>query len=267
MDELKITIIQSDLVWEDAASNIKLFSDKLSKISKSETVIIVLPEMFSSGFTMNTEKCFQTMDGEVVNWMKNISVEKQAVICGSLIIKENHKFYNRFIWAQPDGKLVTYDKNHLFRLSDEHLNFEPGNKRIIINYKGWNICPMICFDLRFPIYCRQKFNDFETYRGEYDLLLFVASWPKTRILAWQTLLQARAIENQAYVVGANRVGVDGNQAEHNGASTIINPLGEVINSFTDFEQIFTTTLSLPKLIKIRRAYQFWQNADEFILKK
>ncbi|MFM2224243.1 MAG: hypothetical protein RJA07_445 [Bacteroidota bacterium] len=265
-NELNITIIQSYLHWQNEDANLKMWNEKINAIKINSTHIIVLPEMFSSGFTMNAAQCHQTMDGKIVQWMKQKSVEKQAAICGSLIIKENENFYNRLIWIEPDGKILQYDKHHLFRLSDEQKTYTAGNSRLIINYKGWNICAMVCYDLRFPVWCRQQIADETTYRGEYDILLFVANWPERRNTAWKNLLQTRAIENQCYVIAANRVGNDGNNIYHCGNSSIISPLGEIIQQVNEDEILIQQNLSLDELIKIRRTYQFWKDADNFEIK-
>ncbi|MEY2830220.1 MAG: hypothetical protein RIQ33_2078 [Bacteroidota bacterium] len=266
-NELRITIVQTTLHWKSYDANIKMLDEKLASISAETTDIIVLPEMFTSGFTMDAEKCFETMNGKVVDWMKLKSKALQCAICGSLIIYENEKYYNRLIWMEPSGLSYTYDKAHLFRLSDEHKTYTKGTQKLIINYKGWNICPMICYDIRFPIWCRQQFSNSETYRGQFDILLFVANWPERRNIAWKNLLQSRAIENQCYVVGANRVGFDGNEIYHSGDSSIINPLGEIMEQVSNDDIIIQQKIVLDELIKIRRTYQFWQDADEFEIVK
>jgi omega-amidase len=266
-NELRISIVQSTIHWKNCEANLKMFDEKLALILPETTDIIVLPEMFTSGFTMDANDCFETMNGKVVSWMKAKSIEKQSAICGSIIICENEKYYNRLIWVEPNGLSYMYDKAHLFRLSDEHKTYTKGNEKLIINYKGWNICPMICYDLRFPVWCRQQFSNSETYRGEFDILLFVANWPERRNIAWKNLLQSRAIENQCYVIGANRVGEDGNKIYHSGDSSIINPLGEIVKQVADEDKIIQQNLLMDELIKIRRAYQFWQDADEFEITK
>jgi omega-amidase len=258
---LHITLLQANLFWQNEAANLNLFSTQLQNIKANQTDIIVLPEMFTSAFTMDAETCYQTMQGKAINWMKQISGDKKAAVCGSLIIKENEKFFNRFVWVQPDGTMHTYDKHHLFRLSNEHKTYTAGTNRIIIQYKDWNICPLICYDIRFPVWCRQQSYNADTFLGEYDILLIVANWPERRNLAWKTLLQARAIENQCFVIATNRVGEDGNGIYHSGDSSIINAMGEILQQVSHDEKIIQQTIEADELIKYRRTYQFWKDAD------
>ncbi len=262
---LKVTVIQSNLHWENISANLKMFDEKISSIKKEETDMIVLPEMFTTGFTMNATNCFETMNGKAIEWMKEKSIQTNAAICGSLIIKENEQFFNRLIWMQPGGNLFSYDKHHLFRLSNEHKTYTSGNQRQVIDCKGWRINLSVCYDLRFPVWTRQQFFSDENYRGEYDVLLYVANWPERRNTAWKALLQARAIENQCYVIGANRVGDDGNNIYHSGDSSIISPSGEIMICESNDEKIIFAELSMEELIAFRRTYQFWKDADNFDL--
>jgi omega-amidase len=271
---LKVAIIQSNLHWENISANLKMFDEKISAIKKEETDVIILPEMFTTGFTMNAANCFETMNGKAMEWMKEKATQTNAAICGSLIIKENEQYFNRLIWMQTDGNLFTYDKHHLFRLSNEHKTYTAGNQRQIVDWKGWKINLNVCYDLRFPVWSRQKKaspnlskgeEEIQNYRGEYDALLYVANWPERRNTAWKALLQARAIENQCYVIGANRVGDDGNKIYHSGDSSIISPSGEIIARATNEEKIISAELSIDELIAFRRTYQFWKDADEFNL--
>ncbi len=206
---LKITIIQSELVWENSAQNRQVFLEKIKSISEVVDLII-LPEMFTTGFTMNPEKVAETMDGETIHWLKYLAKEKNTAITGSLIIKEGNKYYNRLVFVHPTGEIKTYDKRHTFTLAGEDKIYTAGNKKLIVAYKGWKICPMICYDLRFPVWSRNT--------DDYNLLIYVANWPKPRITAWSTLLKARAIENMSYVVGVNRIGADDNGHEYSGNS-------------------------------------------------
>jgi len=267
-EQLRISIIQSNLYWESIADNLKMFEEKISSIKEIDAIF--LPEMFTTGFTMNAANCYETMDGKAFHWMKEKAQQTNAAICGSLIIKENEQYFNRLIWMQPDGNFSTYDKHHLFRLSNEHKTYTAGKQRLIVDCKGWKLNLMVCYDLRFPVWSRQqsqlnKKSVENNYRGEYDVLVYVANWPQRRSLAWKALLQARAIENQCYVVGVNRVGEDANKIYHSGESSIIHPSGEMIFQQAAEEKIFTTNLSAEDLIAFRRTYQFWQDADDFSL--
>jgi predicted amidohydrolase len=265
-DELKTTIVQTNIDWENRQPNIEMLNKKIETIQLNSTNIIVLPEMFTSGFTMNAQSCAETLEGETVQWMKKVAHEKNACVCGSLIINKNGKYFNCLVWMQPDGNFKTYDKHHLFRLANEQNTYQPGINKLIVECNGWRICPMICYDLRFPVWCRQTSFTEHDYRGEYDVLLFVANWPERRNTAWKALLQARSIENQCYVIGVNRVGDDGNKIYHSGDSSIFNALGETLFQMPHQEIVHTQTLSADDLIKTRRTYQFWKDADNFLVK-
>jgi len=212
--------------------------------------------MFTTGFTMNAAALAEPMDGKSMQWMHKIAVKYEAVVTGSLIIKENNKFYNRLIWMRPDGSHEHYDKRHLFALGKEHETYTAGDKRIIVELNGWKICPVICYDLRFPVWLRNV-------GGEYDLLLIVANWPERRALHWRTLIPARAIENQAYVVAVNRVGHDGDEVYHSGDSNCIDPNGKVIYYKRDEEDMYTFSIVGDEIEKIRRAMPFLKDADVF----
>src|SRR5215469_13860177 len=201
MSTLTITGIQTNLHWEDKKANLQMFEEKISSISQP-TEIVVLPEMFSTGFSMKPEKLAETMDGETVQWMKRVSAEKKIILTGSLIIEDNKKYFNRLIWMLPNGQVGYYDKRHLFAYGEEDQHFTAGNKRLIASVKGWKINLLVCYDLRFPIWARQTPAPAgeDGTSAEYDLLIYVANWPERRNHAWKTLLQARAIENQCYVV-------------------------------------------------------------------
>jgi predicted amidohydrolase len=261
-DNLNIATIQSNLIWENPVANRAQLEAKILSHT-SEVDVFVLPEMFTTGFTMNASQYAETLHGTTVEWMKDLSIKVNAAICGSIIITENERFYNTLIWVEPSGSMHTYSKKHLFRLSDEHLTYSAGENNILIQYKGWNIRPIICYDLRFPVWCRNRVHPTELYRGEYDVLLVVANWPERRALPWKTLTQARAIENLCYVVACNRVGEDANTIYHSGDSAIINPLGEKLAEASHEETMLHAELSMEKLIQIRRTYQFWRDADEF----
>jgi predicted amidohydrolase len=266
MSSLTITLIQTKLHWENKKANLKMLQQKIESI-KEKTEIVILPEMFSTGFSMKPEILAEKMDGETVQWMKKIAAEKKIILTGSVIIVEDGKYYNRLIWMLPNGEFGIYDKRHLFAFADEHTHYTAGNKKLIASVKGWKINLQICYDLRFPVWTRQS----PPSLGEagmwlqYDLLINVANWPDKRRLAWKTLLRARAIENQCFVVGVNRVGEDGNKIFYNGDSAVIDPLGEIIHYKNTVEDIFTCTLQKEKLTEIRNQFPFWRDADLFTI--
>jgi len=242
-----------------------MFTNKVDSI-KEKTQIIVLPEMFSTGFTMRPEVFAETMNGETVGWLRKTAIAKRVILTGSIIIHENDEYYNRLIWMLPNGEHTYYDKRHLFAYGNEHLHFNAGNKRLIAAVKGWKINLQVCYDLRFPVWARQSPLPPREGKGlhfEYDLLIYVANWPQSRIHAWKTLLRARAIENQCYVAGVNRVGYDGNGIYYSGDSTIIDPLGEILYGKESEEDVFTYTFEKEKLNAVREKFPFWQDADLF----
>ena len=258
MATLTISIIQTFIFWEDVDKNLKMLEEKINSLS-GKIEVVVLPEMFSTGFSMNPENIAETMDGKAIEWLKNISSEKRLLLTGSLIIKEDNKFFNRLIWMQPDKNFYYYDKRHLFAYAGENEKYNPGNKRLIVSVKGFKINLLICYDLRFPVWSRQTKGN----SPEFDILIFVANWPSKRINAWRSLLIARAIENQCYVVGVNRVGKDGNDIEYNGDSMLVDPLGNVIYEMKDTEEIFTFTLDYNELETVRSQFPFLKDADDF----
>lgn len=268
MSTLTITTVQADLQWEDKAANLQSFEEKIGGI-RENTEVIVLPEMFSTGFSMKPEALAEKMDGPTMTWMKKIAAQKRVILTGSLIIEEEGNYFNRLIWMLPDGRYGYYDKRHRFAYAGENEHYMAGHKRLIASVKGWRIHLLVCYDLRFPVWSRQAplpqnlpERDFEE-ELEYDLLIYVANWPERRSHAWKTLLQARAIENQSYVVGVNRVGNDGNNIYHSGDSMIVDPLGEVLYHGSREEAIFTYTLRKEKLEEIRTRFPFWRDADDF----
>jgi omega-amidase len=256
---LSLTLIQTPLFWEDKGANLSMLSQKINSIDVY-TEIIVLPEMFNTGFSMQPEKFAETMDGPTIEWMRNLAVEKKVIITGSLIIVDNEKYYNRLIWMLPNGQLGYYDKRHLFAYAGEDKNYTPGNKRLIASVKGWKINLQICYDLRFPVWARQGQN-FDS--PEYDILLLVANWPEKRSHAWKTLLTARAIENQCFTVGVNRIGLDGNGIMHSGDSMVVGAVGEVLYHCSGNEDVFTITLQKEDLIHTREQFPFWKDGDIF----
>ena len=256
-DTLKIAFIQSDLVWEDPKQNRQNFKEKIETLS-TPIDLILLPEMFTTGFTMNASEFAETMDGKSVLWMQKRAAEKNCAIAGSLIIKENNKFYNRLIFAHPEGKIETYDKRHTFTLAGEDKVYTAGTSKLIIDFKGWKICPLICYDLRFPVWARNTEN--------YDVLLYVANWPKPRILAWDTLLMARAIENMCYCIGVNRVGTDKLDNEYCGHSATYDILGNNITPIRpNKEHTEIVTLERNHINFYRNKLKFLNDKDNFNL--
>ena len=260
MSSLQFTLIQSDLFWEDKEANLAMFSEKINAIQQP-TEIIILPEMFTTGFSMQPEKWAETMDGPTVDWMRRWSIEKKAVITGSIIIEEDENYYNRLIWMLPNGQLGYYDKRHLFGFAGEEQKYTSGNKRLIASVKGWRINLQICYDLRFPVWTRQQID--KELGKEYDVLLFVANWPEKRNHAWKTLLSARSIENQCFTIGLNRVGVDGNNIVHSGDSMVVGPLGEILYHCAYEEDVFHITLQKEEINNTRNKYPFWKDGDDF----
>ncbi len=264
MNDLKITIIQSNLHWENMDANLKMFSEKISSI-KEDTDLIVLPEMFSTGFTMNNKSMAESMKGRTVAWMKRMAKEKKCAITGSVIIEEKKKYYNRLFFMLPDGEYKTYDKRHLFRYAHEQNYYTAGKKKLIVELKNWKICPIICYDLRFPVWIRNKIlRQKAKGKSEYDILLVVANWPERRNHPWKTLLMARAMENQVYVAGINRVGDDGNNIYHSGDSAVLNFKGEIISTTKPHEEsIETIAISKKELDEWRKTFPAWMDADKF----
>lgn len=260
MPQLTITTIQTNIKWEDKTSNLLMLEEKINGLYQ-KTEVVVLPEMFSTGFSMRPEMLAEKMDGHTIQWMKKLSVENRLILTGSLIIEEENKYYNRLIWMMPNGEYGYYDKRHLFAFGKEDLHYSKGNKRLITSVKGWKLNLQVCYDLRFPAWARQSPDENSLY--EYDVLVYVANWPERRSHAWKTLLCARAIENQCYVVGVNRVGNDGNDISHNGNTLVIDPLGEVLYHMADEEDIFTIGLQKDRLDEVRTKFPFQKDADHF----
>lgn len=253
MQDLNVTIIQTALEWQRIDANIDKMDQKIDRI-EADTDVIILPEMFSTGFSMEAARLAETMEGKAVTWLRRKAAEVRKDIAGSLMIRENERFFNRLVWAKPDGRLATYDKKHLFAYAGEDKVYSPGHRAITVELKGWRIRPFICYDLRFPIWCRNL-------DLAYDLAVFVANWPHKRSPHWRALLRARAIENQAYVVGLNRVGEDGNGFAHSGDSAVIDPLGGVLFEKSWEECIHTATLQRRLLEDYRSQFPAWRDAD------
>ena len=256
MNNLRITIVQSSLYWEEVAANLEMFEVQLRTLETTD--IIILPETFTTGFSMNAEHIAEPMDGLAMEWLAVQAMQHQAVITGSFIAKDQGKFYNRLVWMRPDGSFETYDKHHLFTLAGEHLAYTPGHKKLITEWKGWKICPMVCYDLRFPVWSRNM--------EDYDLLFYIANWPKARAHHWKTLLMARAIENQCYVAGINRVGEDGKGFIYSGDSSVIDYSGKSYYQISEEEGVLTTELSYDELHAFRAKLNFLADRDEVEIK-
>ncbi|CAN5790089.1 amidohydrolase [soil metagenome] len=264
MSTLTISTIQTALHWENKSANLQMLEEKISSLYQ-KTEIVVLPEMFSTGFSMKAELLAETMDGPTLQWMKKMSADNRVVLTGSLIVEEDKKYYNRLIWMMPNGEYGYYDKRHLFAYGGEDRYYSAGNKRLIASVKGWKLNLQVCYDLRFPVWARQSPSKNEDSSYEYDVLMYVANWPERRSHAWKTLLCARAIENQCYVVGVNRIGKDGNDIYHSGNSLVIDPLGEVLYHMADEEDIFTITLQKERLDEVRTKFPFLKDGDGFVI--
>lgn len=257
---LRLTLIQTQLHWEDKDANLKMLEEKINAVPSSKQIVI-LPEMFNTGFSMKPEQFAEKMDGPTLQWMKRIAAAKKLILTGSLMIEEDQKYFNRLIWMLPNGQFGVYDKRHLFAYGEEDKHYSAGNQRLIASVNGWKINLMVCYDLRFPVWSRQQFDEERNF--EYDVLVYVANWPERRNTAWKTLLQARAIENQCYVVGVNRVGNDGNNIYHSGDSMVIDALGKILYHKVDEEDIFSIELGEKPLKEVREKFQFWRDADDF----
>lgn len=268
MSNLLISLIQTALHWEDKTANLDMLQKKIAGIP-DKTELIILPEMFSTGFSMNKESLAETMDGHTVEWMRKIAAKKGAIITGSMIARDDtsgeDRFYNRLIWMLPTGEFAYYDKRHLFAYGKEDQHYSAGKKRLIASVNGWKINLQICYDLRFPVWLRQSDTKEPKTAPEYELLIIVANWPSARSMAWRTLLQARAIENQCYVIGVNRTGSDGKGLEYDGESMVLGPLGEPIKILSKEEEIFSLTLDREKLEELRLKFPFWHDADTFFI--
>lgn len=253
---LRVTVIQSALAWQDPAANRHRMATHFRGLV-GHTDLVVLPEMFSTGFTMDADAMAETMDGPTVGWMREEAAALGCVITGSLIVREDGRHFNRLVWARPDGTLAHYDKRHLFRMAQEQHHYAAGERRLVVELKGWRICPLVCYDLRFPVWSRN--------RGDYDLLVYVANWPARRAHAWSSLLRARAIENLSYVVGVNRIGTDGNGASYAGDSVVLDCLGRSLSSEGGGDRVETTVLDLESLRTWRESFPAHLDADAFEL--
>ncbi len=263
MSNIKVTLIQSPIHWENPAANRQMFEEKINQIT-DPTEIVVLPEVFTTGFTMEPAALAEPHMGETFQWMKRIAANKNIVLVGSFATEENGKYYNRLIWMQPNGKHYQYDKKHLFTHAGESRNFTHGSERVIVEYKGWKFLLLICYDLRFPVWSK---NNYSPEKGfDYDCIINIANWPTTRSHHWRVLLMARAIENQAYMIGVNRIGIDGNNNDHSGDSALISPLGDNFSNFMPWDEK-TETIPMPKcqLDDYRNKFKFASDWDTFQL--
>ncbi len=254
MRDLKVSLVQAATHWHDPLANMRMYAQRIESLAGS-TDVIVLPETLLSGFTREARANAEDMDGEGVAWMREMARRADAAVTGSLVIAENDAIYNRLIWATPEGGLAWYDKRHLFRMAGEHNRYAGGDRRLVVEWRGWRICPLVCYDLRFPVWCRN--------REDYDLLLFVANWPRARRHAWRSLLVARAIENLSWVVGVNRIGRDGNDVDYAGDSLVVDPLGEIIADLEDADHSVTCPLSAARLLEHRERFPAHLDADHF----
>lgn len=258
MKPLSFAALQFDISWENKTENLTYLSQTIGELPKEDRVVL-LPEMFSTGFSMNKQLA-ETMDGDTIHWMRSTAKQEGRIICGTVMIAEHSQFFNRLIWMLPNGQFHYYDKRHLFAYGAENTVFSPGNKRLIVQANGWKFCLMVCYDLRFPVWCRQQILE------PFDVLVFLANWPERRSHAWRTLLQARAIENQCYVIGVNRVGTDGQDVLHSGESMIVNPLGIILNEGESGKNTsLRACLDPTEPAATRNQFPFLKDADRFLL--
>lgn len=250
---MRISLLQSSLVWEDIPANLAAFEQRISSLP--DTDLIVLPEMFSTGFTMQPNRVAEPMDGQTVNWMKAMAAKTGAALCGSAVIEVGGKYFNRCLFVHPTGEVIHYDKRHLFTLAGEDKAFTAGKEKFIIEYKGFRICPLVCYDLRFPVFSRNV--------EAYDLLIYVANWPEPRVSAWDALLKARAIENMSFVAGVNRVGNDGNGHRYVGHSQVFDMLGNPMGDLSEDEALINVSFDKNALLEARQKFGFLNDRDTF----
>ena len=259
-ENLKVALVQTDLYWQDRGANLANLEEKIWSMEPSVD-LIVLPEMFPTAFTMDVEKMAEPMNFTTTRWMKQMAAQTKAVVTGSVIIKASGKFFNRLLWVTPEGEVRSYDKRHLFRMSDEEKYFDMGQENIFVELNGWKILPQICYDLRFPVWSR-NIGDKEG-KGLYDLAIYIASWPASRIAAWDILLKARAVENLAFIVGVNRTGKDGNDIQYNGHSGVYDFKGSTLAFSEGKEEILYAELNHGQLTEFREKFPAWKDADQF----
>lgn len=262
MQPLTVSLVQGATRWHDAAANRKYYGSLVRSLD-GKTDLVILPETFLTGFTNDTVHQSEPMDGEWTGWLRGLAGDTGAVVTGSLVVRDGGSYFNRLIWMRPDGNFEYYDKRHLFRMAGEHTHYAGGQRRLTVTLKGWKIRPLVCYDLRFPVWSRNRRLEQAGAAVEYDLLFFVANWPAPRHEVWRTLLRARAIENLSYCIGVNRVGRDGNGLDYAGDSAVINPLGEPLVELGPQEQVITTTLRPESLLAHRERFPAWMDADAF----
>jgi omega-amidase len=260
--DLKISIVQAETVWHNPQAN-RDYYQALFQEQYADSDVIVLPETFTSGFSNEAIAQAETMQGETVAWLRQQAQLLNAAITGSVQIRDGEQVFNRMLWAMPNGEIHSYDKRHLFRMAGEHERYAAGTDKVFIDYKGWRICPLVCYDLRFPVFSRNRFNHSRPNAYDYDLLIFVANWPSPRHFAWQTLLKARAIENQSFVVGVNRVGSDGNGLNYLGGSTVLDFMGQTLVESGIAPQLQRASISYDELSTFRERFPFHLDADTF----
>jgi omega-amidase len=255
---MKITLVQTDIAWENKKANYSKYESLLKELT-GKTDVVVLPEMFNTGFSMASDQLAESMDGETMSWMREMSSDGGFGVIGSFIVVDNGNYYNRLVFIKPDGDYCTYDKGHLFRMEKENMFYTKGSRPVIETFREWNFSLQVCYDLRFPVWCRNINNS-------YDILVYIANWPKSRRNVWNTLLLARAIENQCFVVGVNRIGRDRNDIDYCGDSVIVDPLGRVVaHTAQDNEEVITHNISLDELKLFREKFPVWIDADKFKL--
>jgi omega-amidase len=264
---MRITLVQTTLIWEDREQNLSRLTGLLDKAGSTD--LIVLPEMFPTGFSMQPERIAENAPGQALAWMQEMAERSQAAITGSIAVREGGKYYNRLYWVNPDKNFQQYNKKHLFRLAGEEKCYATDGHKIMVSYKGWNFSPLVCYDLRFPVWCRNRFQKLskECAQAEYDVLLFVANWPSARAHAWKSLLVARAIENQCFVIGVNRIGKDGNGYPHSGDSMVVDPTGQIIfRPEENMESVETVILDRKLLDEFRKIFPVGLDADDFSIR-
>ena len=262
--DLNVAVVQADTVWHDPAANRARYAERFAALAPG-TDLVVLPETFTSGFSNEAIGRAETMDGETVAWLRAQSAAHGFAITGSVQIRDGGAVYNRMLWVEPDGTLRHYDKRHLFRMAGEHTRYAAGGERVVVEYKGWRICPLVCYDLRFPVFSRNRFGHSVPDACDYDVLIYVANWPSPRHFAWQTLLKARAIENLTYVIGVNRTGTDANDLHYLGGSAVLDFLGQPLAEADDAPQTLAARLSHAELNAFRQRFPAYLDADRFSL--
>ena len=264
MQDLRVSLVQGDTRWHDPAGNREYYGGLIAPL-RGRTDLVLLPETFTSGFSNDAIDQAETMDGETVAWLRGQATALDAAVCGSMQLRVGDGVYNRLLFATPGGALRHYDKRHLFRYAKEHERYASGRERLTVDWRGWRICPLVCYDLRFPVFSRNRFDVERPGAPDYDLLLYVANWPSARAYAWTTLLRARAIENLCYVAGLNRVGTDGNGLHYAGDSAVLDFLGQPLTECGDGQVVVTATLRAEELRAHRTRFPAMLDADAFAL--